>query len=86
VLTNEAEGGGHVTGIPKVIEAYNLHKDNAEVVESVATLIMELAEYGKSVINHFSPTELTGMLQRLRLGPYHSRYLVLKGLKDLKEG
>ncbi|XP_021369620.1 serine/threonine kinase-like domain-containing protein STKLD1 isoform X2 [Mizuhopecten yessoensis] len=45
VLTNEATGGGHISGIPKVMSAYELHKDNAEVVESIATLLMELAEY-----------------------------------------
>ena len=26
---------------------YDLHKDNAEVVENIATLFMELCEYGK---------------------------------------
>ncbi|XP_033732002.1 serine/threonine kinase-like domain-containing protein STKLD1 isoform X2 [Pecten maximus] len=45
VLANEASGGGHIAGIPKVMSAYELHKDNAEVVESIATLLMELAEY-----------------------------------------
>lgn len=47
VLTNEAPGGGHIAGVPKIMKAYELHKDNAEVVESVVTLLMELAEYGQ---------------------------------------
>ncbi|KAJ8300816.1 hypothetical protein KUTeg_022335 [Tegillarca granosa] len=45
VLTNEAPGGGHIPGVPKILKAYELHKDNAEVVESIVTLVMELAEY-----------------------------------------
>lgn len=48
VLTNEAPGGGHIPGVPKILKAYELHKDNAEVVESIVTLVMELAEYGKA--------------------------------------
>ena len=45
VLTNESEGGGHVAGVPIVLKAYELHKDNAEVVESIVSLVMELSEY-----------------------------------------
>ena len=37
-----------MAGIPIIIEAYNQHKDNAEVVENVCTLFMELTEYGKT--------------------------------------
>lgn len=47
VLTNEIEGGGHVAGVPIVLKAYELHKDNAEVVESIVSLVMELSEYGE---------------------------------------
>lgn len=47
VLTDEAPDGGHIAGIPKIIKAYELHKDNAEVVASIVSLVMELAEYGK---------------------------------------
>lgn len=47
VLTNESEGGGHVAGVPIVLKAYELHKDNAEVVESIVSLVMELSEYGE---------------------------------------
>ncbi|XP_048777734.2 serine/threonine kinase-like domain-containing protein STKLD1 isoform X2 [Ostrea edulis] len=46
VLTDEAPDGGHIAGVPKIIKAYELHKDNAEVVASIVTLVMELAEYG----------------------------------------
>ena len=47
MLTDEAPDGGHIAGIPKIIKAYELHKDNAEVVASIVSLVMELAEYGK---------------------------------------
>jgi len=33
-------------GIPLLVEAYGLHKDNAAVVENICTLIMELSTYG----------------------------------------
>lgn len=46
-MTNESEGGGHVAGVPIVLKAYELHKDNAEVVESIVSLVMELSEYGE---------------------------------------
>ncbi|XP_060595198.1 serine/threonine kinase-like domain-containing protein STKLD1 isoform X3 [Ruditapes philippinarum] len=45
VLTNEGPGNTHIAGIPIIMKTYELHKDNAEVVESVVTLLMELAEY-----------------------------------------
>lgn len=50
VLTDEAPDGGHIAGIPKIIKAYELHKDNAEVVASIVSLVMELAEYGKYLL------------------------------------
>lgn len=50
VLTDEAPDGGHIAGIPKIIKAYELHKDNAEVVASIVSLVMELAEYGKYIL------------------------------------
>ncbi|XP_033732003.1 serine/threonine kinase-like domain-containing protein STKLD1 isoform X3 [Pecten maximus] len=59
VLANEASGGGHIAGIPKVMSAYELHKDNAEVVESIATLLMELAEYD----------DVRAELRHLNVGP-----------------
>ncbi|XP_066293855.1 serine/threonine kinase-like domain-containing protein STKLD1 isoform X2 [Branchiostoma lanceolatum] len=40
LLENEGEAG-----IPIVLETYELHKDNPEVVENVCTLINELAQY-----------------------------------------
>ena len=46
VLTNEGPNNTHIAGVPIVIHTYDLHKDNAEVVESIVTLLMELAEYG----------------------------------------
>lgn len=51
VLTDEAPDGGHIAGIPKIIKAYELHKDNAEVVASIVSLVMELAEYGRHILN-----------------------------------
>ncbi|XP_076091936.1 uncharacterized protein LOC143063599 isoform X2 [Mytilus galloprovincialis] len=45
VLTNEVSTGGHVAGVPIILKAYDLHKDNAEVVESIVSLVMELSEY-----------------------------------------
>jgi hypothetical protein len=36
-----------VAGVPIVLKAYELHKDNAEVVESIVSLVMELSEYGE---------------------------------------
>ena len=47
VLTNEGPDKTHIAGVPIIINTYELHKDNAEVVESIVTLIMELAEYGR---------------------------------------
>ena len=35
-----------IAGIPIIVAAYELHKDDVEVVEAVASLIMELCEYG----------------------------------------
>lgn len=52
VLTDEAPDGGHIAGIPKIIKAYELHKDNAEVVASIVSLVMELAEYGKYLLRN----------------------------------
>ncbi|XP_053380430.1 serine/threonine kinase-like domain-containing protein STKLD1 isoform X2 [Mercenaria mercenaria] len=45
VLTNEGPDNTHIAGIPIILKTYELHKDNAEVVESIVTLLMELAEY-----------------------------------------
>ncbi|ELU12178.1 hypothetical protein CAPTEDRAFT_225008 [Capitella teleta] len=45
VLTNGKTGDEEVHGIPIICSAYEAHKDNAEVVENVCTLIMELCEY-----------------------------------------
>ncbi|KAH3801100.1 hypothetical protein DPMN_154745 [Dreissena polymorpha] len=42
VLTNEGPNNTHICG---------LHKDNADVVESVVTLLMELAEYGMCLLS-----------------------------------
>ena len=46
MLSNQRDGQ-EVAGIPVIMAAYAAHKDNAEVIESICTLIMELAEYGK---------------------------------------
>ena len=47
VLTNDRGNGESVQGIPILQKAYYTHKDNAEVVESICTLFMEMTEYGK---------------------------------------
>ena len=47
VLTNVKEDGSEEPGLPYITAVYELHKDNAEVVENVATLLMELCEYGE---------------------------------------
>lgn len=47
VLTNEGPDQTHISGVPIIMKTYELHKDNAEVVESIVTLLMELAEYGR---------------------------------------
>ena len=47
VLTNVKEDGSEEPGLPYVTNVYDLHKDNAEVVENIATLFMELCEYGE---------------------------------------
>ena len=46
VLCNKKPDGSEVAGIPIIVAAYEQHKDNAEVVEAIATVIMELTEYG----------------------------------------
>jgi len=46
VLTNEGPDNTHIAGVPIIMKTYELHKDNADVVESIVTLLMELAEYG----------------------------------------
>ncbi|XP_052790409.1 serine/threonine kinase-like domain-containing protein STKLD1 isoform X2 [Mya arenaria] len=51
VLTNEGPNNTHIPGIPIVMKTYDLHKDNAEVVESIVTLLMELAEYAEICID-----------------------------------
>lgn len=50
VLNNPLSDGKTVAGIPIILEVYNKHKDNAEVVEGVCSLLMELTEYGKMAL------------------------------------
>ncbi|XP_046542734.1 serine/threonine kinase-like domain-containing protein STKLD1 [Haliotis rubra] len=47
VLTSEggSDAAESKDGIPIIMRAYELHKDNADVVESIVTLFMELVEY-----------------------------------------
>ncbi|XP_013388890.1 serine/threonine kinase-like domain-containing protein STKLD1 isoform X2 [Lingula anatina] len=44
VLNNDRDGV-NVAGIPIIKEVYTQHRDNAEVVENICTLFMELTEY-----------------------------------------
>ncbi len=47
MLCNKWEDS-ELQGIPILMDAYHQqHKDNAEVVESICTLVMELCEYGQ---------------------------------------
>ena len=46
VLTNCKENGEEEPGIPYVTGVYAFHKDNAEVVEALCVLILELCQYG----------------------------------------
>ncbi|XP_011442457.4 serine/threonine kinase-like domain-containing protein STKLD1 isoform X3 [Magallana gigas] len=70
VLTDEAPDGGHIAGIPKIIKAYELHKDNAEVVASIVSLVMELAEYDdvRAEMRHLNvgPDLLSEIFKRFR--------------------
>ncbi|KAK7477366.1 hypothetical protein BaRGS_00031384, partial [Batillaria attramentaria] len=45
VLTSDKPEDEKPAGIPIIIKAYELHRDNAEVVEAIVNLIMELCEY-----------------------------------------
>ncbi|KAL8600836.1 hypothetical protein ACOMHN_056494 [Nucella lapillus] len=45
VLTSDCPSDEKPAGIPIIIRAYELHRDNAEVVEAIVNLIMELCEY-----------------------------------------
>lgn len=47
VLTSDKPDDESSAGIPIIIKAYELHRDNAEVVEAIVNLIMELCEYGQ---------------------------------------
>ena len=46
-----------VPGIPIIMQAYDAHKDNAQVVENICTLIMELCEYGMYVMYGVRPSK-----------------------------
>ncbi|XP_064616971.1 serine/threonine kinase-like domain-containing protein STKLD1 [Liolophura sinensis] len=45
VLAYESRRSQEVAGLPILVGAYNVHKDNAEVVEAICTVLMELAMY-----------------------------------------
>ncbi|KAK3087169.1 hypothetical protein FSP39_002522 [Pinctada imbricata] len=70
VLNDEAPDGGHIAGIPIILKAYDLHKDNAEVVASIATVVMELAEYDdpRAEMRHLNvgPDLLSEVFKRFR--------------------
>ncbi|GFN88387.1 serine/threonine kinase-like domain-containing protein stkld1 isoform x3 [Plakobranchus ocellatus] len=44
-LTSDSADDDAPTGIPTVMEAYRLHKDNAMVVEAIVRLLLELSNY-----------------------------------------
>ena len=46
-LLSHEKDGVETQGLSVLMKAYEQHKDNAEVVESICSLIMELAEYGE---------------------------------------
>ncbi|KAK2150896.1 hypothetical protein LSH36_383g00000 [Paralvinella palmiformis] len=45
VLSNNKDNQPDIAGIPIILKAYSIHKDNAEVVENICILLMELLEY-----------------------------------------
>ena len=48
MLTNLNKDGVEEPGIPYITEAYYQHRDNAEVVENICVLFMELCDYSES--------------------------------------
>ncbi|ESP03243.1 hypothetical protein LOTGIDRAFT_237772 [Lottia gigantea] len=76
VLTSE-DNEGHC-GIPVIIKAYNQHKDNAEVVESMVNLIVQLANYDdvNAELRYLSvgPTVLSEVYKRFK--PTRTSYLL----------
>ena len=48
MLTNLNKDGVEEPGIPYITEAYYKHRDNAEVVENICVLFMELCDYSES--------------------------------------
>ena len=48
MLTNLNKDGVEEPGIPYITEAFYKHMDNAEVVENICVLFMELCEYSES--------------------------------------
>ena len=47
MLTSNQDGT-EMEGLPVLFDVYCNHRDNAEVIESICTVLMELAEYGKT--------------------------------------
>lgn len=47
MLTSDDLQDKRLTGIPVLIKAYQLHRDNPDIVEVIITVIMELCEYGE---------------------------------------
>ncbi|GFS26820.1 serine/threonine kinase-like domain-containing protein STKLD1 isoform X3 [Elysia marginata] len=68
-LTSDREDDDAPTGIPTVMEAYRLHKDNAMVVEAIVRLLLELSNYED--INVEMQAALIGPLL---LSEVHKRY------------
>jgi len=50
VLNNPQADGTAIAGIPIIISAYHQHKDNADVVENICSLFMELSEYSECLL------------------------------------
>ncbi|XP_070175840.1 serine/threonine kinase-like domain-containing protein STKLD1 isoform X1 [Littorina saxatilis] len=64
VLTSDKPDDASTPGIPIIIKAYELHRDNAEVVEAIVNLIMELCEYDGvrlDLLSYGVPTQLYEM-------------------------
>ncbi|XP_025112507.1 serine/threonine kinase-like domain-containing protein STKLD1 isoform X2 [Pomacea canaliculata] len=49
MLTSDDLQDKRLTGIPVLIKAYQLHRDNPDIVEAIITVIMELCEYEDAV-------------------------------------
>ena len=58
-----------ILGLPLLMDAYTTHRDNADVVEAIASVIGELVTYGKMIIllifcTGFTPSTIIETMSR----------------------